>query len=152
MILTTKDHLTRFRGLDKNLDIALHFIETQNVASLPLGCTKIMGDDVFVNHFAYESQNEGEGFLEGHKDYLDIHMVVTGREYLGYCDCSLVKEMQPYDVENDFYKYQGSILHYAYLDEHYLAITFPEDAHQPKILIDKPEQVDKLVFKVRLTK
>lgn len=150
MILTTKHYLKRYYGLDRNLDIALDYILKENLTSLPLGCTHIAGDEIFVNHFKYESQQESEGFLEGHKAFLDIHMVVTGREYLGYCDLSLVKALQPYDEKNDFYKYQGKIRNYAYLDKNYLAITFPEDAHQPKILVDKPELVDKLVFKIRL--
>lgn len=150
MILTTKQHLARYRGLNSNLDIALDYILKEDLPSLPLGCTHIVEDAIYVNHFKYESQPESESFLEGHQAYLDIHLVVTGREYLAYCDSAIAKILQPYDEEHDLYKYQANIRNYACLDENYLAITFPEDAHQPKILVHQSEHVDKLVFKVRL--
>lgn len=150
MIITTKKHVTRYLGIHPNLDIALTFISSQDLNKLPLGCTNIKTDDVYVNHFIYDTQPKEKGFLEGHENYLDIHIVLYGKELLGYADSSCLSQSQSYDCINDLYIFSKYAQDFVCLDEQYFAITFPEDAHQPKVMMDSPQQVDKVIFKVKI--
>ena len=42
MICDTLQHLTRYKGLCKNLDTAIDYLLTHDPASLPLGRTEVM--------------------------------------------------------------------------------------------------------------
>lgn len=49
MICDTLQHLTRYKGLCKNLDTAIDYLLTHDPASLPLGRTEVDGEEVFIN-------------------------------------------------------------------------------------------------------
>ena len=50
MICDTLQHLTRYKGLCKNLDTAIDYLLTHDPASLPLGRTEVDGEEVFYQH------------------------------------------------------------------------------------------------------
>lgn len=62
--------------------------------------------NVYMNRFDYETEPESDTF-EGHKDFLDIHIVAEGREFLGYADASGLKVVKEYDKDGDFLLYKG---------------------------------------------
>ena len=49
MICDTLQHLGRYRGLHPNLDTAIDYLLTHDLAALPLGRTEVDGDKVFIN-------------------------------------------------------------------------------------------------------
>ncbi len=49
MICDTLQQLRRYRGLRTNLDTAIDFLLTHDLAALPLGRTEVDGDKVFIN-------------------------------------------------------------------------------------------------------
>ena len=49
MICDTLQHLVRYRGLHPNLDTAIDYLLTHDLAALPLGRTEVDGDKVFIN-------------------------------------------------------------------------------------------------------
>ncbi|MEG0277528.1 MAG: YhcH/YjgK/YiaL family protein [Coprobacillus sp.] len=148
MIITKKEHLSHYLGIHKNLDTAIEYILNNDLTTIPTGSTPIDNKMVYVNHFSYSTAPIGEGFIEAHRDYLDIHITLTGEEYIGYLDMKDVQELQPYNEEDDFYKVTGRIETFAYMMPGNIIMTWPEDAHQPKIQVSDSEHVDKLVFKV----
>ena len=75
--------LNKYKGLNANLDKAIDFILSNDVLSLEHGRNEIDGDNVFINRFSYTCKKEEDCFLEGHKDYLDIHLVLEGQELFG---------------------------------------------------------------------
>ncbi|MEP6747508.1 MAG: YhcH/YjgK/YiaL family protein, partial [Bacteroidota bacterium] len=88
--------------------------------------------------------------FEAHKNYADIHCVISGKEMIGiapYGNAVLKKE---YDPAKDiaFYTAKGK---YYLSDSMTIFILFPEkDAHCGGIKVkDKPEMVKKIVVKVR---
>ena len=48
MICDTLQHLTRYKGLCKNLDTAIDYLLTHDPASLPLGRTEADGEEAFT--------------------------------------------------------------------------------------------------------
>lgn len=104
-------------------------------------------ENIFINRFNYIGQKEFDCFFEGHKNYLDIHIILNGKEKLGYSDISELNQVSKYDLENDFIKFEGPIKNYIDLKAGDFVITFPEDIHMPKISIND-ETIEKIVCKV----
>lgn len=148
MIITKKEHLSNYLGIHDNLDTAIHYILTSDLTSIPLGSTAIDEKKVFVNHFQYTTSSIEDGFIEAHRDYLDIHVALSGEEYIGYLDFDNATLAQPYNEEDDFYKVTGLIETFVYTGNDTVTLTWPKDAHQPKIQVEMPSNIDKLVFKV----
>ena len=77
-----------YKGMNRNLDTAIDFMMTQDLASLPLGRTEIDGSRVFLNKMeATASPAEGRPF-EVHHKYMDIQIDVVGREAIETGDCA----------------------------------------------------------------
>ena len=49
MIIGKLSDLYRYKGIAKNIDTAINFIETHNLLDLPKGKTIVDGDNVFIN-------------------------------------------------------------------------------------------------------
>lgn len=139
--------LNKYKGLNANLDKAIDFILSNDILSLEHGRNEIDGDNVFINRFSYTCKKEEDCFLEGHKDYLDIHLVLEGQELFGYSDVSDLTVASEYDKDNDFIKYNGEVNTYCKSTVGDFIITFPEDAHMPNISIND-DFVEKAVCKV----
>lgn len=149
MIVGKLNNLNSYKGLNNNLDKAIDYILNNDLYNLQFGKNDVDNDNVFINRFNYVGASESECFFEGHKNYLDIHIVLSGCEYLGYADVSELNQITEYDFENDFIKFEGSVKDYIKLEVGDFAITFPEDIHMPKIKVNA-EKIEKVVCKVLL--
>lgn len=149
MIIGKVKDLPRYKGLNEHLDKAINFIVNHDLLSLPLGKTVINEDKVFINRFDYYPVEIDSCLIEAHEQYLDIHLVLQGCEYLGYADISDLIPVGHYDSNSDFIEYMGdlAIKHPCYAES--FVITFPEDAHMPKIKMDN-QLVKKAVCKVKI--
>ncbi len=56
-------------------------------------------------------------FFEGHKKYIDIHVVISGEENLGYTPCSEVTVKKEYDSEGDYELYEGTLKNIFHVTE-----------------------------------
>ena len=147
MILGKLKDLYGYKGLNNNLDKAIEYIMENDLKALKIGRNDVDGKNVFINRFNYVCQDESECFWEGHKYYLDIHIVLKGSEMFGYNDMSELSQVSEYDSESDFIKFEGPVKAYIKAGIGDFIITFPEDIHMPKIAIND-ELVEKVVFKV----
>ena len=149
MIVSKIKDLHRYKGLNNNLDTAIDYILKNDLSNLKYGRNEVDNDNVFINKFSYTGAEETDSFFEGHKNYLDIHIVLSGSEYLGYADVSELTQVTEYDAANDFMKFEGNVKNYIKLEKNDLAITFPEDIHMPKLKVND-EKIEKVVCKVLL--
>lgn len=117
--------------------------------SLSPGKNSIDNDNIFINRFSYTGLLESKCFFEGHKNYLDIHILLSGCKNFGYTDISELKQITEYDSENDFIKFQGTVKNYIKLEVGDFILAFPEDIPMPKININN-ESIEKIVCKVML--
>ena len=94
-----------------------------------------------------QTRPEEGAFFEAHRKYIDIQFVISGDELHGYAPLSSLKTQDAYDQEKDvaFYHGTGSVFS---LSPGSFAIYFPNDAHKPNLMIDKPVPVKKIVVKV----
>ncbi len=127
------------------------FLHQNNLNDFDNGSHPIDGDDFFVNIFSYTTADENNRIWEAHRDYIDVHYVLSGQEILQQAflpDC----ETGEYEAETDYVPITvAPVRSRCIVSSHFLAIFYPEDAHQTGIAVDdKPIAIRKAVFKIRI--
>ena len=150
MIYTTHQQLCRYKGISPQLDTALHWLHTHPLSQLVPGRNEIDGDAVFVNRFDYETVSPQQAVWEGHEQYADIHVLLSGCERIGVSDAAdlTVTSRNP---EEDFVGFEGPVTNWLSMQPGQVLIVFPEDVHMVKVQLDGECQVQKAVFKVRIS-
>lgn len=142
-----KDALT-YRGIHPGLDLALSYIRPNFLENLEEGKrVELDGDRAYCTSFTYETIPEKEGFFEAHLKYLDIHIMLSGKERVDIAPPGELNQTKA-EPENDFYAYDGEPWHSLILKPGEFLVVFPEDAHRIKLQVEGPQTVTKAVFKV----
>lgn len=149
MIFSKVKNLGRYLGIHENLDKAIHFLLNTPKEALDRSEGKhVIDDTVYYTYFEHIADGKVGDFLEAHKHYLDMHIVLKGCEKTGFTTFDeSIKVTQPYNPERDIELYEGKVEQVFTLEEDDCMIVFPEDMHQPKIKAND-ELVEKLVVKV----
>jgi biofilm protein TabA len=131
-------------------ELAFKYLKETDLSSLKPGRYQLDGDDVYINVTAGLSKSKDSVLFEAHKNYADIHCVISGREMIGIAPYASVVLKKEYDPAKDiaFYIAKGK---YYLSDSNTVFILFPEkDAHCGGIEVkDTAEMVKKIVVKVR---
>lgn len=111
----------------------------------------IQGDDLFALVMSYQTKAPEESKFEAHKNYIDVQLLLAGREFL---DVSLQQDLkvdQPYLREKDVVLFK-SPQHYGRLplEPGRFALLYPHDIHRPGCELGAKEQVRKMVVKIRV--
>ena len=118
--------------------------------SLPVGEVPIDGRSVYARIMTLETEPREKRYYETHRDYLDIHRVLSGAQFIEWLPRDAFKPV-PYDAEKDAFLYDeypdGSLLR---MGGSTLAVFWPEDAHRPLIQCGKSERIKVCVVKVRV--
>ena len=113
---------------------------------LECGKHSLRGDEVFFNLQEYETKSVQK--LEAHKKYIDIQVVVTGEEYMGYTNFENTTIIEQYDESKDVMFLDGSVDKLLATNKNFL-IFYPEDAHMPALSVNEPKLVKKAIFKIQ---
>lgn len=150
MIYDKKSKISRYLGLSSNLDAAIRFIQTTDLAALPQGRTSIRGDSVFVNRFCYmTAEKANDSLYEDHAKYMDLHFPLSGSEFIAVEPSANLQEVEK-RLSEDAVMYSGEVnLSLPVSDQEFL-VVYPGEAHLPKLMNHQASSVDKLVFKIRL--
>ncbi|MEI6214802.1 MAG: YhcH/YjgK/YiaL family protein [Desulfuromonadales bacterium] len=147
MIFDSLENLGRYAGVQSGLADVQKFIDTTDLAALPVG------NHLINDHGAYASVNEyltkasEETFIECHRKYIDVQITVWGEEKIGVTHTQLCYE-QPYDDGKDLQKLTGRV-NFITLLPGFFALFFPHDAHQPGVISGTAAvAVKKIVFKI----
>lgn len=148
MVIGNINHSGRYEGLHPAFAKVFEYVKTHNLLHAELGKITLEGDDVFIINSEPECLTKEAQVLEYHQKYLDIHILLTGKETIGWKNLSDCKvEKQAFDVENDYGLYQDAPTTYVTLQPNEFAIVYPEDAHAPIIGEGK---IRKLVVKIKV--
>ena len=149
MIYPKIKNIETYLGISKNLDTAIRFLREYDLNDLGKGKTVIDQDEVFVNHFCYQTVEEKDASWEGHIRYADMHILLSGNEKIGISNCEDLSETER-DEEKDFVGYDGKVTTWVLMDNAKVLIVFPEDVHMVKVKNTENSDVDKLVFKIKI--
>lgn len=129
---------------------AFNFLE-KATPDLADGKHHLRGADLFAIVMGYQTQPAETSELEAHRRYLDIQMLLIGREGAACHNLADLQVLQPYDPATDAELYlvpPVAPARFVLTPGSFLAF-FPHDAHMPCLTLDHgPEPVRKVVVKV----
>jgi len=129
-------------------DKAFAYIKNTDLASLEPGDHPIVGEDVFARITNGPLKNIDSSKWEAHKNYIDIHYVITGREKIGIGSLSSATIIEPYNSKRDISFYNGKGKYYI-AEPGTFFIAFPKHIHRPGLEVDGKGTEKKLVIKIR---
>jgi YhcH/YjgK/YiaL family protein len=145
MICARLSEAQSYLGIHPNLDLALRCLTPEFLSTVTDQRQELKGEQVYVTGFTYETLPKEDTFYEAHKRYLDIHLMLEGKERV---DIAHPADLQLFQQEGDFYAYHGEAEQSLLLTPGQFLVVFPGDAHRIKIQAEGPEKVTKAVFKV----
>lgn len=145
MIFDTLDNLEKYVALNPLFSHVVDFLRTHRLADLPVGTTKIVGDDVFVNIQQCEPKTRSEALTETHRVMTDVQIPISDAEEHGFTPLALLPQGE-YDEAKDVTFYSVESQTYFRLQPGQFVIYFPTDGHAPAIS-DRP--LRKAIFKVK---
>ena len=147
MICDTLQHLGRYRGLHPNLDTAIDYLLTHDLAALPLGRTEVDGGKVFINLMDADLQPQEGSHLEYHKKYADLQVDLTGGERWGFASAPGT-EVKPFAGDIGFVDTADAVT--GTLGEERFALFFPLELHRPSIARPDCARLRKAVVKIEM--
>ena len=149
MIVTTIDKLTKYTEIPYAQEIADFLIEFKKSDMQP-GRYDIHGDDLFAAVSRYDTEPAVDRKFENHKKYIDLQIVLDGKEEIHWADTASLKMVsEEFSNGGDIAFYTGESMGYVLLGGDQCVILFEEDAHMPNVLHEKSESVLKVVFKIK---
>lgn len=120
-------------------DITSGLIEKDNVS-----------EDFQKNNITFHTTSLSEKRYEAHKKYIDIHIVLEGKEYVEVANVQLLANKSEYDSENDIFfgDVTSDSKFCGYLEKGYALICFPEDTHLVGAHKREVQKVKKVVYKI----
>ena len=149
MIYDTLNNFSNYLCLHPQFSDALAFLKKHEagLAGLEPGTYDINSSGAFASISEYRSKPEDEGFLEYHRKFIDIQIMIAGREKIGIAHKDHCRDLE-YQKEKDLGKMEGTA-DFISMDTANFVIFFPQDAHMPQISCsEKREPVKKVVFKI----
>ncbi len=150
MVLDHISNASRYYALGKRFETALRWLEQNGTSDLkPEERIPIDGVDVYATSYHYTTGARDSVSLEGHRRYADIQFNAKGPDVFGYRNILGAVPSMEYDSEMDYQLFTREC-DYIVSKEGMFSIYWPEDLHAPRIMDGQPEEVTKVVVKVRL--
>lgn len=132
-------------------DKAFAFLRDSNLVTLTIGRHNIDGDNVYALVTEAPSKDYDKTAFEAHKNYTDLHYVITGVEKMGKTPAETLKVDRPYNERGDITYYIGEGKVYT-VEQNCFLLFFPGEGHRPNITPGGNKVVKKVVIKIRAVK
>jgi biofilm protein TabA len=151
MIYDTKENLQNYKGISKNLDLALDYLTQTDLSGAEAGKYEIDGSHVFALVQTPETRPQEQCRWEAHKKYIDIQYLIDGEEAIGFQKTEAMTVSEPYDAEKDivFFHENGKGF-FPRLAPGSFVICFPTDAHMPLLCTQEPQHIKKVIVKIEV--
>jgi biofilm protein TabA len=114
-----------------------------------VGCHEIDGRNLYANVQKYVTVPFDTANWEAHREYLDLQVVVSGHEKMGYAHIDKLQPVTDYDESKDYQMLSGNGSQIS-LSAGDFMLLYPEDAHMPKCIDSVAEDVLKIIIKIKL--
>ncbi|KSV59576.1 YhcH/YjgK/YiaL family protein [Acetivibrio ethanolgignens] len=149
MIYGNIKQLKNFYYLEKEILACFEYLKSHDLKSMELGSYEIEGKRMFVNLCEYTTTVAEERFWEAHKEYLDIHVMLSGMEQIDVCFIEAM-EQKSYVPEEDFLPLEGNATGHVILQAGDFLVCYPQDGHRTAIQVEGPQKIKKAIFKVKI--
>lgn len=148
MITDTLQNLPRYRGLHKNLDTAIDWLQHHDLNVLPNGRNEVAGDAVFINVMDADLREAEGAAFEYHRRYADLQIDLTGSEHWGWAADGA--EDKPFDEAADVGFVTGPEQAGGALGAGRFALFLPGEPHKPSCRTPGCDHVRKAVVKIEM--
>ncbi len=147
MIIDKLENLSMYRIVP---DHVVDFVKNLK-SDIKTGRYELIDKD-YANVETYTTKSITDGKFEAHNNYIDIQILLDGKERIYYTSTSSVSVDTPYNPEKDIKFYSDRIEKFDFvtLDGTNFAMIFPHEAHAPQVSIDSKTEVKKVVVKVKI--
>jgi biofilm protein TabA len=147
MIFDSLHRFSDYTPIHPLFPTVLDFINSYNLSNIEPG-TLAIDRGVHAIASEYATKDITTKFIECHKRYIDMQIVVSGVEQIGICNRDACRSVEEYDENKDVEKLAGK-LDFITLRNGYFAVFFPQDGHVPGLKIGAIEsRVRKIVLKI----
>jgi len=130
-------------------DKAFAYLKTTDFSTIQPGRYPIDGTDVYAVITLGPGKSPDTTLWESHRNYEDIHYVISGKEQLGIIPLTQAKVLQPYDSAKDLAHYTAKGKYYVATPGTFYIVT-TEEAHRPGLKANGYDgDVKKLYIKIR---
>ena len=151
MIFDTIPNAALYESAHPRFAAAFAFIKEAIADDFAVGKYEIDGKDLYASVQEYNSKAPDAAKNEGHRNYIDIQVVVSGTEVIEVEDIDDAVKKSDYNDEKDveFYENAPDACRLVLCGGDF-AILFPHDIHRPGLAYEESEAVKKIVVKVRV--
>ena len=144
MILDTLAHAERYTAGHAALKRAFDYLTSTDLTTLPTGRLDI-DEEVYAIVMEEPGRARDAAPLEVHRRYVDIQLVLSGSDEMGWRPLESCGESGAYDDEKDLQFFDDRPDTWFTVAAGQFAIFFPEDAHAPMV---STGSIRKVVVKV----
>ena len=149
MIYTKLKYIHRYLGQSAALDTAIRHLLNADLTKLTKGRNEVDGDQVFINRFDYQTMPDEQAIWEGHLQYADMHVLLSGHEKIGVTHVGNLKETVR-KADEDFVGFEGPVETWFTMTTEDILIVYPEDIHKVKVIDSESTLVEKACYKIKV--
>lgn len=151
MIFGNIKNLHEYDYLPVDIKKCFEYAASNNLLDFEKGSYKIDGNNLFVNIVEYETIDVENRFWEAHKNYLDLHLMLDGKEQI---DVNFIGNMEEKEFveKDDFLPLEGDKNGHVILEKDDFLICYPNDAHRTAVKVNNPKKIKKAIFKIIISK
>lgn len=155
MIKDNLQHLAYYNYLNPDIKTGLRYVRDTNFDELEDGRYDIIEGKIYATIQSYETKPESECKFEAHRKFVDIQFMINGEEKMGTGNIDDFDEIEPYSEEKDVVflnlkQGKEKNIKMLHVREKEFAIFYPQDAHQPSLLLENSAPVRKVIVKIAL--
>lgn len=149
MIFGNIQNLTEYPFLEEQIKACFAYAKANDLLTYEKGSYKIDGERLFVNIVEYTTTTAENRFWEAHKNYLDVHLMLHGKEQI---DLNFIQNMnvKEFVEKDDFLPMEGEKNSSVVLEDGDFLICYQSDGHRTAVAVENPEAIKKAIFKVQI--
>lgn len=148
MILDKLENVDLYRGLNPLFAAAFDYLQKTDLNQLAPGRYEIQGKEVYAIVQEYPARKRDQGRWEAHRNYVDLQLIVSGEEVMGFANLADLRSLSDYDAAKDVEHLEGEGIFFN-VPQGFFTIFGTRDAHMPCLEPGRPANVRKVVLKIR---
>lgn len=124
---------------------AFTFLRDTDLAGLADGRIDLDGERLYALVMSLDGRGQDGAKSEVHRRYIDIQVVVSGEEVMGWSPLAACRQPLPFDASKDVGFFADAPASWVLVPAGSFALFFPEDVHAPLAGVGR---VKKVVVKV----
>ena len=148
MILDSLKNSALYENVNPRMKKAFELIASTDWTTMETGIHELDGKDIYVNVMERELKQKSDAKLEVHNEYIDIQVLVPGKEEaFGWSERKDLRMPQgEFNAEKDIQFFDDVPQTYYTLRPGQFTVLFPEDGHAPMV---GEGTIRKIIVKVR---